>query len=168
MTESSPFPSHRPGEVALAVDPADADDASLAFIGRVRSPWRERGACPKNMHAAREAGSHPAFVEIDAPFRPALEGLEPGAHVFLLTWLHRAGRDLALQRPRHAERSTGTFALRSPVRPNPIGLHLVRITAIDPEAGRIEIDAVDVLDETPLLDIKPFFASVDVPPVDAP
>jgi tRNA (Thr-GGU) A37 N-methylase len=66
--------------------------------------------------------------------------------------------------PRHADAPRGTFSLRSPVRPNPIGLHLVRIVAIDRITGIIGIDAIDVLDGTPLVDIKPHFASVDAPP----
>ncbi|MET0257741.1 MAG: TrmO family methyltransferase, partial [Methylobacterium sp.] len=73
-------------------------------------------------------------------------------------------RDLALQMPRHAERPTSTFALRSPVRPNPIGLHLVRLLAIEADGAILTIDAIDLLDGTPIVDIKPYFASVDRPP----
>ncbi|WP_062112452.1 tRNA (N6-threonylcarbamoyladenosine(37)-N6)-methyltransferase TrmO [Aureimonas sp. AU40] len=153
-------PSIRPGESRLAFDGSQADDARLVFIGRIRSPWTERRDCPKNMRAARETGQS-ASVEIDLAFRPALERLEPESHVHLLTWLHQSRRDLALQMPRHAEAASGTFALRSPVRPNPIGLSLVRLLEIDRVSGRLVIDAIDVLDGTPLLDIKPYFASVD-------
>lgn len=152
----------RPGETLLPFDAAEADDARLVFIGTIRSPWHERAACPKNMRLAREAGRG-ATVEIEPPFRAALEGLAPGTSLHLLTWLHQSRRDLALQRPRRAETASGTFALRSPVRPNPIGLHLVRLVAIDRDAGRLTIDAIDVLDGTPLLDLKPYFASVDLP-----
>lgn len=153
----------RPGEVRFAAPVPAYDDAGLVFIGRVRSPWTDRSACPKNIGAARERGQ-PATVEVDAAFRPALAGLAAGSFVHLLTWLDRATRDLALQMPRHASGPRGTFSLRSPVRPNPIGMHLVRIVAIDSEAGILTIDAIDVLDGTPLLDLKPFLASVDVPP----
>lgn len=156
-------PDIRPGEVAFARDPGTADDARLAFIGRVRSPHTSRADCPKNLREARERGGR-ANLEIDAAFRPALAGLAVGQAVHLLTWLDAARRDLALQTPRHADGPRGTFALRSPVRPNPIGLHLVRITALDLTAGLVGIDAIDVLDGTPLLDIKPYFEGVDVPP----
>lgn len=159
MTDDFPV---RPGESLLTFDAAEADDARLAFIGTIRSPWRERAECPKNMRAARERGES-AEVLIAPSYRPALSRLEAGAHLHLLTWLDRSRRDLALQKPRHAEDASGTFALRSPVRPNPIGLHLVRLVSIDLEAGRLVIDAIDVLDGTPLLDIKPYFASVDRP-----
>jgi tRNA (adenine37-N6)-methyltransferase len=153
----------RPGEVALDGPVPDASDAGLVFIGRVRSAHRSRADCPKNMARAREGGAA-AGVEVFAPWRPALEGLAAGRAVFLLTFLHEARRDLLVQMPRHAEHPTGTFALRSPVRPNPIGLHLVRLTSVDRENGVLGLDAVDVLDGTPLLDIKPWFETVDVPP----
>ncbi|KQT52812.1 MULTISPECIES: tRNA (N6-threonylcarbamoyladenosine(37)-N6)-methyltransferase TrmO [unclassified Aureimonas] len=163
-TPLPPAPSSiRPGEVPFTLDPAGADDARLAFIGRVRSFHRSRAECPKNLREARERGG-PAHVEIAEAFRPALAGLAAGQAVHLLTWLDGARRDLALQTPRHSAEPRGTFALRSPVRPNPIGLHLVRITTLDIEAGLVGIDAIDVLDGTPLLDIKPYFESVDVPP----
>ncbi|RIY03798.1 S-adenosylmethionine-dependent methyltransferase [Aureimonas flava] len=153
----------RPGEVRLATDPASIHDATLAFVGRILSPWTDRGDCPRNMREARERGRE-AAVEIGEPYRPALSGLAPGGFAHLLSWLQGSRRDLALQMPRHADRPTGTFALRSPVRPNPIGLHLVRILAIDTASGVLRIDAIDALDGTPLLDIKPYLPSVDRPP----
>lgn len=161
MTDSSS--DIRPGETRLAFEPAEADDARLVFIGVVRSPWTERAQCPKNLRAAREIGIK-ARVEMAEAFRPALASLEPGSWIFLLSWLNAARRDLALQMPRHAERPTSTFALRSPVRPNPIGLHLVRLLAIEADGAILTIDAIDLLDGTPIVDIKPYFASVDRPP----
>ncbi|UIJ73039.1 tRNA (N6-threonylcarbamoyladenosine(37)-N6)-methyltransferase TrmO [Aurantimonas sp. HBX-1] len=160
---AAPAGGARPGEVAFAGPAPAYRDAGLVFIGRIRSPWADRSACPKNIGAARERGQ-PATVEIDAAFRPALQGLAAGAYVHLLTWLDQATRDLALQVPRHASGPRGSFSLRSPVRPNPIGMHLVRIDAIDPVAGILTIDAIDVLDGTPLIDLKPYLASVDAPP----
>lgn len=153
----------RPGEVRFAVDPAGADDARLCFIGRIRSPWRSRADCPKNVRIARERGGA-AWIEIDEAFRPALVGLAAGQGLHVLSWLGNARRDLALQMPKHVEAPRGTFSLRSPVRPNPIGLHLVRITAIDLVNGRIDIDAIDTLDDTAVLDLKPYFESVDLLP----
>ena len=153
----------RAGEIPFGIDPAGADDAHLAFIGLVRSPWVRREDCPKNVRQARER-AEAAVIEIAAPYRAALAGLEPGADIHLLTWLHGARRDLAVQAPRHAAEPRGTFSLRSPVRPNPIGLHLVRIVFLDIGSGRVGIDAVDVLDATPVLDIKPYLKTVDRPP----
>lgn len=151
----------REGEKELCFDPATRDgDARILFIGRIRSPWTSRADCPKNMREARERGM-PASVEIGAAYRDGLDGLERASHVVLLTWLDRAPRNLIVQKPRHSPRTSGTFALRSPARPNPIGLHVVRLVSIDREAGLLTLDAIDALDGTPLIDVKPYFASVD-------
>ncbi|MBX3568407.1 MAG: tRNA (N6-threonylcarbamoyladenosine(37)-N6)-methyltransferase TrmO [Rhizobiaceae bacterium] len=135
-------------------------DGHVVFIGRIRSKWRQRSECPKNMRAAREAGE-PASVLVDPPYRAGLAGLQRASHVVLLTWLDRAQRDLIVQKPRQAVEASGVFALRSPVRPNPIGLHVVRLLRLDIAAGTLELEAIDVLDGTPLLDIKPYLPSVD-------
>ncbi len=151
----------RDGEIELTFDPAHtADDAQLVFIGRVRSPWQDRAACPKNMRAAREL-NQPATVELDAVWRDGLAGLENVSHVIVLTWLDRAPRNLIVQKPRHAEQPRGTFALRSPARPNPIGLHVVRLLGVDQANGLLHLDAIDVLDNTPVIDVKPYYASSD-------
>ncbi|MEC5290509.1 tRNA (N6-threonylcarbamoyladenosine(37)-N6)-methyltransferase TrmO [Aurantimonas sp. C2-6-R+9] len=156
-------PAVRPGEVRFDGPEPNYDDAGLVFIGLVRSPWASRDECPKNLSDARERGQ-PARVEIDARWRGALTGLDADRWVFLLTWLDGAERDLALQAPRHADGPRGTFTLRSPVRPNPIGLHLVRLLSVDLDAGILTIDAIDVRDGTPLVDIKPYLAPIDAPP----
>lgn len=154
----------REGETALDFDPAEMEgDARIVFIGRVRSPWTSREDCPKNMREARERGVQ-ASVEIDAPYRDGLAGLERASHVVLLTWFDRAARNLIVQKPRHAPKASGTFALRSPVRPNPIGLHVARLASLDRATGLLTLDAIDVLDGTPLVDLKPYFASVDSVP----
>jgi tRNA-Thr(GGU) m(6)t(6)A37 methyltransferase TsaA len=154
----------REGEKELGFDPAALPgDEHIVFIGRIRSPWTSREDCPKNMREARDRG-RPASVEIDAPYRAGLEGLERASHVVLLSWFDRAPRNLIIQKPRHSPVSSGTFALRSPARPNPIGLHVARLVSIDHETGLLGIDAIDVLDGTPLLDVKPYFASIDAMP----
>ncbi len=153
----------REGEIALPFDPADRADATIRFIGRVRSSWTERANCPRNMAAARETGQ-PASVVIDAPFREGLEGLERFSNAVILSWFDRAQRNLIVQKPRQATEAKGVFALRSPVRPNPVGLHVVRLVCVDLEAGVIGIDAIDLLDGTPVIDIKPYFASTDAFP----
>jgi len=153
----------RGGETLLDVDPATLPaDASVVLIGRIRSPWTRREDCPKNMRTARETGQA-ATAEVFAPYRAGLLGLSGASHVFLLTWLDHAPRNLIVQKPRHATESKGVFALRSPARPNPIGLHLVALTSLDTEAGMLGLEAIDVLDGTPLVDIKPHFATVDAP-----
>jgi tRNA-Thr(GGU) m(6)t(6)A37 methyltransferase TsaA len=151
----------RDGEQALPFDPATVrGNDHVVFIGRIRSPWKGRQDCPKNMDAARERGGG-ATLEIDLPFRPGLEGLQGFSHIAVLTWLDRSPRNLLLQKPRHAAVAKGVFALRSPARPNPVGLHIARLAALDIPAGRITLDAIDVLDGTPIIDLKPYFASTD-------
>lgn len=158
----------RAGEVRLDVDPAALPpDAGLIFIGGVSSPWARREDCPKNMAQARERGL-PAEIRIASPFRGGLAGLQDYSHLIMLTWLNHAPRDLIVQRPRHAAEPRGTFALRSPVRPNPIGLHICTILSLDLENGIVAIDGVDVLDGTPVIDIKPYLASTDAIPQATP
>ena len=153
----------RDGEEQLPFDPAQLPaDAGLVFIGKINSPWKSRGQCPKNMRQAREAG-HSATVQILEGYRSGLKDLKAGDTIILLTWLDRAVRDLIVQFPRHAEAPRGTFSLRSPVRPNPVGLHVVGLVAVDAENGVLTIDATDTLDQTPVIDIKPWFASTDKP-----
>lgn len=164
MTEPSDPYGIRDGERQLPFDPATSVmNAGLVFIGRIRSPWKERSQCPKNLRRAREQG-HSATVELDAVWREGLFGLEGTSHVVLLYWMHQARRDLIVQRPRNAAKPVGVFALRSPVRPNPVALAVVKVLALDLSAGRITIDAIDCLDGTPLVDVKPYYASTDAVP----
>ena len=152
----------RPGEVSLPWTTAARADATLTFIGRLRSPWR-KGNCPRNLSEARDRGG--AFsAEIDPEWRPALAGLAEGDAVIVLYWMGGARRDLLVQAPAHRPDPAGTFALRSPARPNPIALAVTRIVAIDASAGVLTLDAIDAFDGTPILDIKPWLPGVDIPP----
>lgn len=150
----------RPGEIALPPDPDRGMDAALVFIGRIRSPWA-KGTAPRNMRQARDTGQS-ARIELDPAYAPALSGLCVGQAIQLLYWVDRGQRDLLVQVPRHADGPRGTFALRSPVRPNPIALATVVITSLD--GATVGIDATDAYDGTPVLDIKPWIGTVDVPP----
>lgn len=155
---------HRDGEIALAEDPATmAAAAQLVFIGTIRSPWMRREDCPKNMTAAREKGLG-ARLLVDVPYRPGLAGLERASHVIILTWLHHAPRNLIIQKPRQAAEAKGVFSIRSPARPNPIGLHIARLVSLDATGGVLELDAIDVLDGTPVVDLKPYLPSIDAFP----
>ena len=147
----------RTGEVRLTAPLAA--DASVTFIGHIDSPW-SLDNCPKNLRAARETGRNARF-HIDAPFRAGLEGIDTGAALVALYWMTRAPRDLIRQVPRHREGGAGTFALRSPARPNPIGMGVVKVLSIDMDAGVIEVDAIDAINGTPLIDLKPFMPLAD-------
>jgi tRNA-Thr(GGU) m(6)t(6)A37 methyltransferase TsaA len=157
----------RPGETRSPFDPGTMPpDAGLVFIGRARTPWTDRNDMPHNLRQARERGGG-GRIEIAPPWRAGLKDLAAGSVIVVLTWFDRARRDLVVQAPRHSEKLSGVFSLRSPVRPNPIGLHVVRLLACDAASGVLTVDALDCLDGTPVLDIKPWLAGVDVPPADA-
>jgi len=146
----------RPGEVATELPPAF--DAGLYYIGRIRTPWARREDCPKN---AAESDTV-CTVELDPRYAPALKDVASCSHLVLLYWMDKAPRNLVLQVPGHYGTQHGTFALRSPARPNPIAMSVVRLLGID--GDRLKIVGIDCLDRTPLLDIKPYFASTDSAP----
>lgn len=146
----------------LPADPASADDARLAFIGHLRTPWK-RGDCPKNLREARERGGT-FLAEIAPAFLPGLAGLEAGQPVILLYWTGDARRDVIVQSPPHRDSPTGVFALRSPARPNPIAVGVARVLSVDRATGHVALDASDAFNGTPLLDIKPWLPWVDIPP----
>jgi len=146
----------REGEIAIEL-PEDFD-AGLYFIGRIRTPWPTRDDCPKN---ARESDAV-CTIEVNPRYAAALTGVETCTHLLVLYWMHQARRDLVLQAPRHYAEHRGTFALRSPVRPNPIAASVVRLGKLD--GLRLTVVGLDCMDGTPLLDLKPYFASTDAVP----
>ncbi len=146
----------RPGEVAIEL-PKEFD-AGVYFIGRIRTPWTTRDQCPKN---ARESDAV-CTIEVDARYAAALTEVETSSHLLVLYWMDKARRDLVLQAPRHHDTQRGTFALRSPVRPNPIAASVVKLLARG--GTRLSVIGLDCLDGTPLIDIKPYFASTDAVP----
>ena len=146
----------REGEVVIDL-PAQSD-AGVYFIGRVRTPWKERKDCPKN---ARESDAV-CTVEVDPRFAEGLKDVESCSHLVLLYWMDRSPRNLVLQVPGHYGVQRGTFALRSPARPNPIAMSVVKLLGID--GNRLSVIGLDCLDGTPVLDIKPYFASTESVP----
>jgi tRNA-Thr(GGU) m(6)t(6)A37 methyltransferase TsaA len=146
----------RPGETT--VDLPGAFDAGVYFIGRIRTPFRTRDECPKNTAQSDATGR----VELDPRYAAGLEELGRYSHVILLYWMNEARRDLTRQVPGHLGRPRGTFALRSPVRPNPIALAVAELLGI--EGTTLIVRKVDCIDGTPLLDIKPYYASTDSVP----
>jgi tRNA-Thr(GGU) m(6)t(6)A37 methyltransferase TsaA len=130
---------------------------TLEGIGVVRSPFHECEGMPLQAVAAQEVEG---TVELAPRFAPGLRDLEGFSHVHLVTWLHRAPRDGRLEViPFLDEVARGVFATRSPRRPNPIGLSVVRLLAV--EGARLSIRGVDLLDGTPVLDLKPYVPGFD-------
>jgi tRNA-Thr(GGU) m(6)t(6)A37 methyltransferase TsaA len=146
----------RPGEISVPL-PAQPD-ASLYYIGRIHTPWKSRKDCPKNAREARESGAV-CTIELDPRWVAALSGVETCSHLIVLYWMDRSRRDLVVQVPAHYGAARGTFSLRSPARPNPIALSVVRLNKV--EGNKLEVVGLDCLDGTPLLDVKPYFTSTD-------
>ena len=147
MTEPYTDDTLRPGEVAVELPPAT--DAGVYFIGRIHTPWRQRGECPK-----RGSTDGPVCtIVLDERWRAALTNLADHERIQVLYWMHQARRDLVLQTPLRTGRTTGSFALRSPARPNPIVSSVVELVNVD---GLIlHVRGLDCLDGTPLIDLKP-------------
>ncbi len=141
-------PEVRPGEIVGSAP--DRTDATLIFIGRIRTPFQSISDCPRQ----GQADGPVCRIEIDEPWRQAMEGLEAHKELQVLYWMNRARRDLLVQTPRTRGGRAGTFALRSPSRPNPIAVSIVTVEAVEP--GAILVRGLDCLDGTPLLDIKPY------------
>lgn len=129
--------------------PADID-AGLYFIGRIRTPWQSRLECPRQ---GRPDGPI-CRIEVFEPWVVALDGLAQYERIEVLYWLDRSRRDLVLQSPRDDGTTRGAFSLRSPVRPNPIGTSIVVLESVEPAA--VLVRGLDCLDDTPLLDLKPY------------
>lgn len=125
-------------------------DAHLQFIGSIRTPWSEPHACPK---WGDEAEGPVCWIELQPQWEPALKGILPKDRLQVLYWLHLSRRDLLQQSPRSNGETLGTFAIRSPLRPNPIASSYVRV--IDIEGCTLSVRGLDCVDGTPLLDIKP-------------
>lgn len=129
----------------------------LRPIGRVDSPLRELDDAP----AQGDEGAPDCWLTIEPHYADGLADLEAGTTVVVLTWLDRARRDVLTLHPRGdpRRRLTGVFSTRSPDRPNPIGLHNVRVIAV--EDNRVHVADLEVFDGTPVLDIKPTLGPID-------
>ena len=145
MTGTQPL---RPHEVVT--DAPLPADATLAFIGHIETPWARREDCPRQ--GDRETGPECTLI-VAEPWVPALDGVERFPSLDILYWLHLSRRDLILQNPSHGDSPRGTFSLRSPIRPNPIGLSTV--TLIRHEGNRVVVRGLECVSGTPLIDIKP-------------
>jgi tRNA-Thr(GGU) m(6)t(6)A37 methyltransferase TsaA len=124
----------------------------LVPVGWVRSSLKRRDDAPKQGNE----DAPDAWVEIDSAFAPALDLMKPGQEIVLLTWLHEADRKVLKVHPRDdvSIPLTGVFATRSPDRPNPIGLHRVKLLRIE-DGIRLYVQGLEAIDGTPIVDVKP-------------
>lgn len=123
----------------------------LAPIGRVRSSLRNRDQAPK----CEDEDAPRAWIDLDSALLPALDGLEAGQKIQLLTWLHLADRSVLRVHPRGNPDipKRGVLSTRSPDRPNPIGLH--EVTILEIQGASLLVDGLEAVDGTPVLDVKP-------------
>jgi tRNA-Thr(GGU) m(6)t(6)A37 methyltransferase TsaA len=129
----------------------DDDEFLLRAIGRVRSALRTRAQAPLQ----GDEGAPEATLELAAELARAVTDLHPGQELLVLTCLHLADRDTVRVHPRGNQRNAeeGVFSTRSPDRPNPIGVHRVRVVAVD--GASVRVRDLEAIDGTPVLDIKP-------------
>jgi tRNA-Thr(GGU) m(6)t(6)A37 methyltransferase TsaA len=128
----------------------------LRPIGWVESPLVDREQAPKQ----GDEGSPDAWLVFDRLVSDALRDLAPGSEILVLTWLDRASRDVLSVHPRgdKSRPLQGVFSTRSPDRPNPIGLHRVRVLSV--HGARLRVGDMEALDGTPILDVKPVLTDV--------
>ena len=126
-------------------------------IGRVESPLVDASAAPKQGFE----GSPPARIVFDPAVREGLRDLRPGTQVIILTWLDRADRDVLVVHPRDdlSNPQRGVFSTRSSDRPNPVGLHRVTVVAVD--GLSVDVEDLEALDGTPVVDVKPVLDRLD-------
>jgi len=123
----------------------------VKYIGIIHSPLKRLEDCPRQ----ENEDAPEATIEIYPEFAKGISHIRAGSEVLLLTWLHQADRSVLSTHPRNDPKAplTGVFATRSPDRPNPIGLHVVKVISVD--ANSIRVAELEVLDQTPVVDIKP-------------
>jgi tRNA-Thr(GGU) m(6)t(6)A37 methyltransferase TsaA len=130
---------------------ADMTGFQVEPIGWVESSLTERAQAPRQ----GDEGAPDAWLVFEPRVADGLRDLVPGAELVVLTWLDRADRSVLVTQPRNdpARSPTGVFSTRSPDRPNPVGLHRVRVLAT--EGLRILVRPLEALDKTPVIDLKP-------------
>ena len=133
---------------------------NLTEIGRIHTPFP--GAAGTPIQPCRAIGTE-GFIEMKAAFVPGLKDLAGFDRIWLIFWCHRASEAKMLVVPYRDTFQRGLFATRAPARPNPLGLSCVRLLGID--SNILRIAEVDILDDTPLLDIKPYLPQYDNYPV---
>ena len=120
-------------------------------VGRIESTLVDRADAPRQA----DEGAPAAWIVFEPWVREAMRDLQVGDEIVVLTWLDRAERDVLVVHPRGdpANPETGVFSTRAPDRPNPVGLHPATVVAVD--GLRVQVDAIETVDGTPVIDIKP-------------
>ena len=124
-------------------------------IGVIRTPFKSSENTPIQSSKSDTRG----YVEVATEYLDALKSLDGFSHIILIYWFHRAKPPKMKMKPFLDTEEHGLFSIRAPSRPNPIGISTVRLLRL--EGTRLDIEGVDILDGTPLLDIKPFVPEFD-------
>lgn len=130
---------------------------SIEPIGVIRSVIKDRSEAPKQ----GSEGAPNAILDMNPRYMDGLDRIQVGDEIIVITWLHSAHRDVLKVHPRGEPSNplTGVFSTRSPDRPNPLGLHRVKVLEIN--LGRLRIGPIEAIDGTPVIDIKPIVESKD-------
>lgn len=137
---------------------ADSEiDFAIRPIGRVESPLTSTAGAPRQ----GDEGAPDAYLILDPEVKTGLDGISAGDEIVLLTWLHKADRNVLRVHPRGdlSRPEAGVFSTRAPSRPNPIGLHRVRVLGLD--GVRLHVSSLEAIDGTPIVDLKPVLGSID-------
>jgi tRNA-Thr(GGU) m(6)t(6)A37 methyltransferase TsaA len=136
----------------VSLSPATIAMDTIRFIGTVHSSIKSLSDAPLQ----ENEGAPAAAIHISKEFLPAVTGLATGQKIVILTWLHKSDRSILTTHPRNdsSNPKVGVFATRSPNRPNPIGLHVAVVRSFSAE-GVLSVSQLEVLDGTPIIDIKP-------------
>jgi tRNA-Thr(GGU) m(6)t(6)A37 methyltransferase TsaA len=132
-------------------------DFTVHPIGRVESPLASAADAPRQ----GDEGAPDAYLILDSDIQAGLNGITAGAEIIVLTWLHQADRGILTVHPRGDlnRPEQGVFSTRSASRPNPIGLHRVRVLGID--GLRLHVSGLEAIDGTPIVDVKPVLGSIE-------
>ena len=131
---------------------------SIDPIGMIRSEIKSRKDAPLFY---TDEGAPNAFLEIRPDYADGLHRMKVGDEIIVITWLHQANREVLKVHPRgnRSNPLTGVFSTRSPDRPNPLGLHRVKVLEI--KSGKLHIGPIEAIDGTPVIDIKPVVGKAD-------
>jgi tRNA-Thr(GGU) m(6)t(6)A37 methyltransferase TsaA len=136
---------------------SSATDFTVRPIGRVQSPLVSTADAPRQ----GDEGAPDAYLLLDPEVQAGLDGIAVGDELIVLSWLHEADRTVLRVHPRGdlSRPEAGVFSTRAPSRPNPIGLHRVRV--LDIAGVRLHVSGLEAIDGTPVIDLKPTLASIE-------
>jgi tRNA-Thr(GGU) m(6)t(6)A37 methyltransferase TsaA len=132
-------------------------DFTVRPIGRVQSQLISTADAPRQ----GDEGAPDAYLVLDPDVQPGLDGIAVGDEIIVLSWLHEADRTVLRVHPRGdlSRPEAGVFSTRAPSRPNPIGLHRVRV--LDVDGARLHVSGLEAIDGTPVVDLKPTLSSIE-------